>query len=110
MCARQTPPWQADTPPSWADTPDPLAGRHPLGRHLPSRDGHCSGRYASYWNAFLFYTIVIQIIEIEQFSTAQYRLVELDRPVSLHKSKDVQQGDPKILILVKVCGIQCIFV
>ena len=19
------------------------------------RDGHCSGRYASYWNAFLFY-------------------------------------------------------
>ena len=36
-------------------------GRHPLGRHLPRqnspqqtpRDGHCSGRYASYWNVFL---------------------------------------------------------
>ena len=27
--------------PLWADTP-------------PSRDGHCSGRYASYWNAFFF--------------------------------------------------------
>ena len=25
-----------------------------LGRHPPPRDGHCSGRYASYWNAFLF--------------------------------------------------------
>ena len=33
----------------------PLAGRQPLGRHLPPlRDGCCSGRYASYWNAFLF--------------------------------------------------------
>ena len=41
---RQTPP-QADTP--QADTPP---GRHPLGR---PQDGHCSGRYASYWNAFL---------------------------------------------------------
>ena len=36
-------------------------GVHPLGRHTcpwadtPSRDGHCSERYASYWNAFLFY-------------------------------------------------------
>ena len=39
---------RADTPrqkPSWADTP--------LGRHPPG-DGHCSGRYASYCNAFLF--------------------------------------------------------
>ena len=33
------------TPPSWTDT---SLGRHPL-----SRDGHCSGRYASYWNAML---------------------------------------------------------
>ena len=34
------------TPP-WPDTN--------LGRHPASRDGHCTGRYASYWNAFLFY-------------------------------------------------------
>ena len=60
---RQTPPSpgrhpQADTP--WEDTPP---GRHspprtdtfpgqtpPPGKHPPP-DGHCSGRYASYWNA-----------------------------------------------------------
>ena len=32
-------------------------GRHPSGRQIPTPplhgDGHCSGRYASYWNAFL---------------------------------------------------------
>ena len=31
----------------------------PLGRHPPpNRDGHCSRRYAFYWNAFLFTTKV----------------------------------------------------
>ena len=46
-------PW-ADTP-FWADT---LLGRHPPGsRHTPGSrhplsDGHCSGWYTSYWNAF----------------------------------------------------------
>ena len=29
----------------------PPPGRHTLG--IPHRDGHCSGRYASYWKAFL---------------------------------------------------------
>ena len=29
----------------------------PLGRH-PHSDGHCSGRYASYWNAFLLMSII----------------------------------------------------
>ena len=39
------------------------AGIHPPGRHPPAdtpppADGYCCGRYASYWNAFLFkYTI-----------------------------------------------------
>ena len=28
-------------------------GCTPPGRHPPPRDGHCSGRYTSYWNAFL---------------------------------------------------------
>ena len=37
--------WQSDTHPS--------RHPHPTGRQTPSRDGHCSGRYASYWNAFL---------------------------------------------------------
>ena len=62
------------TPPLWADTPlskhpPPLGQTLPLGRHpLPlvrqppppedttPPDGHCSGQYASYWNAFLFHT------------------------------------------------------
>ena len=61
---RQTSPRQADTPqqadipPGRADTP--LAGRHlppPVGRHPP--DGYCSGRYATYWNAFSFCIFLI---------------------------------------------------
>ena len=43
-------PGQVDTPlgrhPSWA-------GRHPPEQTPPPADGCCSGRYASYWNAFL---------------------------------------------------------
>ena len=55
----QTSPWQ--TPP-WADTPslgrDPLADTSPgqTPRPLPP-SSHCSGRYASYWNASLYFTI-----------------------------------------------------
>ena len=53
-------PWQANTPPP-TDTP---LGRHPspwqadtpLGRHPLPADGYCSGRYASYWHAFLCFT------------------------------------------------------
>ena len=45
------------THPPWVDTP--------LVRHIPRADtlnphpwdGHCSGRYASYWNAFLFWIL-----------------------------------------------------
>ena len=32
----------------------PPADTPPLADTLPPLDGHCSGRYASYWNAFLF--------------------------------------------------------
>ena len=49
------PPARQTTPPGrhppWVDTP-PHARQTPP-RH-PPRDGYCSGRYASYWNAFLF--------------------------------------------------------
>ena len=39
----------------YSDTPCPPGQTAPPGRHPPPpRDGHCSGRYASYWNAFLF--------------------------------------------------------
>ena len=50
---RQTPPW-TDTQPPWADTA-PVGRQSPLGSKPPSpSDSHCSGRYASYWKAFLF--------------------------------------------------------
>ena len=60
------PPWTdlpwVDTPQAdtalWADTSPGQAlplGRHPPGQKLPpSWDGPYNGRYASYWNAFLF--------------------------------------------------------
>ena len=48
------PPSRAGTP-SWAGTPagsyTPQTGTPPEAH--PPPDGHCSGRYASYWNAFL---------------------------------------------------------
>ena len=44
----QTAPPEQTRPPSQLDPP-------PRSRHPPPRDGHCCGRYASYWNAFLFY-------------------------------------------------------
>ena len=68
---------QTDIPPgrpSWADTPrqTPPPGRLTLGRHIPPgrhpprqtvpRDDHCSGRYASYWNAFLYSCYVVYIL------------------------------------------------
>ena len=65
----QTSPLGADPP--GADTPPDqtlpeqtlLQSRHPPGsrpprsRHPLPRDGHCCGRYASYWNAFLLHII-----------------------------------------------------
>ena len=33
--------------------------QHALGQTPPSPDDHCSGRYASYWNAFLFRNIFL---------------------------------------------------
>ena len=56
VCVWQTPPGQ--TPPGkypQVDTPqaDTPLGRDPPGQTFP-KDGYCSRRYASYWNAFLF--------------------------------------------------------
>ena len=44
----QTPPWADTGLPLLADTGLPLLADTP-----PQGDDHCSGRYASYWNAFL---------------------------------------------------------
>ena len=67
----QTPPLGRHSPGQtypWADTPSgqtlplgrcPPLGKHPLWADTPRQtptpsDGHCSGQYASYLNAFLF--------------------------------------------------------
>ena len=49
-------PW-LDTPTNTGNqTPLPTTGKHPPQLQPPSpRGGHCHGRYASYWNAFLFH-------------------------------------------------------
>ena len=58
---RQTTHWA--NPPRWVDTPwtDTPQGRPPPRQTSawadPPADGHCSGWYASYWNAFLFLMI-----------------------------------------------------
>ena len=49
---RHPPPW-ADTTPSGRHPPPPGQTPPPP---LPPVDSYCSGRYASYWNAFLFLT------------------------------------------------------
>ena len=57
---RQTPPDQADTPPDQADTPPDQADPPGPGRPPPEADSRIrstSGRYASYWNAFLLFTV-----------------------------------------------------
>ena len=41
--------------------PPHLLSRHPPGTPPPTRDGHCSGRYSSYWNAFLFHKPLSQL-------------------------------------------------
>ena len=53
---KQTPPDQADTPPR--QTPPPGPSRPP--READSSIRSTSGRYASYWNAFLFLKILTQ--------------------------------------------------
>ena len=57
---RQTPPSGQTSPPA-----DTSLGRHPpcsvyAGIQPPPPVGHCCGRYASYWNAFLFTVVFHQ--------------------------------------------------
>ena len=54
-----TPPWSRHPPDQTPPVPAPL-GPAPLGADPPSGDGYCCGRYASYWNAFLFYLLIFQ--------------------------------------------------
>ena len=77
---RETPPWQGEPPlsgrenPPWQGEP-PLVGRPPrLGEPHPSHKEtppptirSMSGRYASYWNAFLFDQIVQSFIKTTKY-------------------------------------------
>ena len=69
------------TPPpltTWTGTPRQETPRQsPLYRdpqtETPSNGGHCSGRYASYWNAFLFINI-FTVVAYENFKISQIQL------------------------------------
>ena len=52
-------PWGGVSSPAHAGIHIPPGQTPPPGRHHPPpADGHCCGRYASYWNAFLYKTVI----------------------------------------------------
>ena len=61
------------TPSSPGQTPLGTGGRHPTPPRAdtPLPDGHCSGRYASYWNAFLYYECFLIMIMSDKWSSVQ---------------------------------------
>ena len=61
----------------------PKAGRQPLGRHPPPWDGHCSGRYASYWNAFL----LISFADTTLFNVQFFLFIDRNRHRTHRQSK-----------------------
>ena len=83
----QTSPWRTPPPGRHPRTDTPPLGTHPSDRHCPQEDtppppnGHCSGRYASYWNAFFFvynFTLVEKKTKCNIFytmNTANFRVV-----------------------------------
>ena len=64
------------TPP-WTDT-HPRAGTLPWADTQPPRDSHCSGPYASYWNAFLFTDDIANNIITFPFHFLVLNLARLD--------------------------------
>ena len=79
--ARQMPPGQTPPlgrhPPPWADT--------------PRSDGHCSGRYASYWNAFL-YCIVWEHGLIQSPKTGALKVPGNNWPLTPRKGLSASQS------------------
>ena len=73
-----------------------------------SRDSHCSGRYASYWNAFLFISKTSDSdFGIVQFFTkmGQQRSRAHSDAVNIHSVSGLWRA---ILDLVTVFGVQCV--
>ena len=109
----------ADTPPSpwettpWADTP----GRHtPFPREdTPPRqttrgDGHCTGRYASYWNLFLLLCALISAVSAA-FCTSRGPSAHLWRTPLHWRAFDVALAMSQISVTIslKNANIFCIF-
>ena len=126
---------------NWGPSPNPLGrhtliGRHPLvdtpledtppGRHththtwanttraytpLPTGDGHCSGRYVSYWNAFLF-LIKLKFISLQFFSRRQILGIDIlpHCTINTWRIQDFSQGGaptPKFLLFCRYFAENC---
>ena len=64
--------------PSWAEPP---ADTPPS----PTRDGHCSGRYASYWNAFLLnHDLIVSCFVVLSLYWTAYKLKTSKLPLKGH--------------------------
>ena len=79
-----------DTP-RWADNPPRQTPprQTPPGRP-PPRDGHCSGWYASYWNAFLFIIHFTDNLKVNRMIILMKPVFRYSHPVytsvALHRS------------------------
>ena len=91
------PSWQdtptGQTPPGQADTP---LGRHPPQARHPQADSYCSGRYASYWNAFLFISLKSRnshnLLQIYAFKSNEnnskgYKLSQVKMPNQIERKQ-----------------------
>ena len=82
---RQTPPRREKPPPDQADPPTPRTRQTPP----PASIRSMSGRYASYWNAFLY--MIILLLQNNAFSQSQlsqlrsqimaYKLLSRNQPI-----------------------------
>ena len=79
------PPWE-QTPPPEADTPraDTPQSRPPREAHASIRS--MSGRFASYWNAFLF------VMEVIMRLHSQWHIVDLLIDFSIHQASHSKDG------------------
>ena len=95
------PPW-ADTP--WADpsplsrplpgqTQTPPGQTNPYGQTPPPQsDAHCSGRYASYWNAFLF-CIILTLFSHLPLKVVYEFSIETGFPLGLEKLENLEKWE-----------------
>ena len=74
----------------------------------PLSDGHCSGRYASYWNAFLLILNVCCMINqnvVSKFSTGQvnFGITRLDRQAMWNSKRLYWSFSCKIYRIYRIC-------